>query len=405
MHSPTAEVISIGNELLRGQISNSNAAFISRKLKEIGISVQRQTAIGDQEEIILETFAESLACTPLVIATGGLGPTLDDVTRQAAALLFNSPLEFNQEYAQELQKRFGEIDTLQNQATQPKKALLLPNHLGTAPGLIFYNGRSTLILLPGVPPEMEELMEKEVIPYLKRTFALTEAGLPRLLHFANLYEASLDPLLRVFQEEQPDLKIGIYPKNGLLSVSLEGSKEQVTSVEEELRSKFGEYFYEASDGNIETAIQELCLLKKWTLSVAESCTGGMLASRLVSIPGASAYFLGGVIAYSNSMKEELLGIPKELLQSYGAVSSEVAIAMAESIQRKSHSTIGLAITGIAGPSGGTAEKPAGTVFIAIKIGEEKSICHSLKKGGSRTLIIERSVHYALGYLHALLKKF
>lgn len=403
MSSPAAEVISIGDELLAGRIVNSNAAFISRKLKEIGIAVQRQTAIADRHEIIFETLAESLACNPLVIATGGLGPTLDDVTRRAAAELFDSSLEYNPELAANLTAQFGPIEALQDQATQPKKALILPNRLGSAPGLIFYDGRATLILLPGVPLEMEELMEKEVIPYLMRTFCLSEARLPRLLYFANLFESALDPLLRSLHAKDPLLKLGIYPRSGLLTVSLEGPQESIALAEEALRDAFMEHFYEASDGKIETAIKELCIFRKWTVSAAESCTGGALAMRLVSSPGASNYFLGGVVAYSNFLKEKLLDVPKELIQTQGAVSSEVALAMAESIQAKSGSDIGVAITGIAGPSGGTLEKPVGTVFIAVKIGAEKGVCHVLKGKGSRALIIEESVNFALGILYRLLK--
>lgn len=313
---PSAEIISIGGELLTGATLNTNAKFISEKLEGIGFHINRQTTIGDDHDLILETLSESLACCPLVIATGGLGPA-------AASELFESPLEYNEE----------------NQVTVPKKAMILPNKLGTAPGLVLHNGQSTLILLPGVPPEMEALMIEEVIPFLQKTFTLPE------------------------REEQ-------------------------------------ELNRESSDGSIESAIQELFLKKKLTLSLAESCSGGDLSSRLVHKAGASEYFVGSVVAYSNELKEKILGVPKETIETYGAVSKETALAMAEGILALTGSDFAISVTGIAGPSGGSAEKPVGTIFIGIKKkGSPALYKHIHAVSGSRAMIIERAGHIAFGELY------
>lgn len=400
--SPLAiELISIGSELLDGVVVNSNAAFISRRLKEWGFTVQRQTTIADQHEIILETFSESLACTSLVIATGGLGPTLDDLTRAAACELFDSPLVFDKELAEDLKKRYGEFNSLQDQASVPKKALILPNKSGTAPGLIFHNGHATLILLPGVPVEMQALMDLEVLPYLQKTFQPKPKVDSKTLNFVNIHEGQVDPLLREIQQTYPKMHLGIYPGQGVLKVYLEGDKIQ--SAVEALLEHFGEFHYESSDGKIETAIHEYFIQKGLTLSIAESCTGGALASRLTALSGASQYFLGSIVAYSNNLKQSLLNVPESLLHENGAVSKEVAEAMVEAIQSHTGSSFSIAVTGIAGPAGGSSEKPVGTVYIALKkAGTAPRIIH-LHAKGSRSMIIEQAVNCALGELLKMCK--
>lgn len=398
MSAFTAELVTIGNEVLAGRVVNSNAAKLSAKLLEIGIPVSRQTTIPDQYDIILETLSESLACTPLVIATGGLGPTIDDLTREAAAEIFDSPLVFDPSLEVELKSRFGDFDTIKDQATVPEKAQKIPNLMGSASGFIFYNGRSTLILLPGVFYEMEKMLEDEVIPYLKKTFSIPPYQ-GRLLHFANLYESQIDPELRKYQALDPSLKLGIYPSNGLLTVSIDGPKQLIANVEHLLLEEFREHQYEASDGKIETAIQELCIKNGWTLSLAESCTGGAIAAKLTQIPGASAYFLGSLVAYSNQMKRDFLNISEEMLKTEGAVSPKVALQMAEEIQKRTSSHFALSITGIAGPTGGTEEKPVGTLFMAIKSFQHPPKVFPFRQKGTRLMLIERSVNIALGQLY------
>lgn len=393
----SAEIISIGNELLTGSTINTNAAFISRQLHAIGFEVERHTSIADDKEIIIETLAECLASCPLVIATGGLGPTLDDLTREAVSELIGSPLEFHNELAKALLQRFGAMDSLKNQATIPKKALILPNPLGTASGLIFMHGNSLLVVLPGVPLEMEVLMLNEVIPYLKKLFPFSSQAREEL-HFFHLFESSVDPTLRHLNEKLPGLKIGIYPHNSLLSIIIEGTQREVSIAKEELLKQFDQHYYESSDGTVEMAVQELFIKNGWTLSLAESCTGGAIAARLTAVPGSSAYFLGSLVAYSNFVKTKVLNISSALLQEKGAVSKEVALAMANCMQTYTSSTVAIGVTGFAGPDGGTKENPIGTVYFAIN-----NEAYLLSAKGNRSSIIERSVNHILGALLSFAK--
>ncbi len=394
-----AEVISIGDELLSGAIVNRNAAFISKKLQELGIDVVRQVSLPDNPELLREGLEESLACVPLVIATGGLGPTLDDNTRKVAADLFHSPLEFNPHLAEEMRKRFGNLESLEDQATIPVRAEILPNYLGTASGLILLGPQSTLILLPGVPLEMEALVENAVIPYLRRCFTLDPPLTSCSLHFFNAYESQFDTLLREIQGLYSSLQIGIYPKNGLVTIHLKGDDLEVEKAASAIRAEFGEREFEAEDGKIETALHRQLIAHKFTLSAAESCTGGAFSSRLTAIPDASCYFLGGVVAYSNALKEQLLGVDPQLLLEKGAVSAEVAIAMAEGIQKLSGSDCAVAMTGIAGPGGGSSEKPVGTVYIAIKKKGAPAQAFQIRCLGSRIMIIDCAASFALGALY------
>lgn len=393
----TSEIISIGQELLNGSTINTNANFLALHLKDAGFTVQRQTAIPDNKEIILETIAESLACTNLVIITGGLGPTVDDVTREAISELLQAPLIYNEEYASQLLSRFGAIDGLENQATLPQGAFLFPNTCGTAAGLCLVKGQALLIALPGVPLEMQLMMKNQVLPYLKTIFPKAKSTIKLKLYFHNLYEATVDPVLRKAKLDYPGLEIGIYPHHSLLTIHLEG--KNAPDAKEKILSEFQANSYDASDGKIETALQDLFIQKGWTLSVAESCTGGALSARLASIPGASAYFLGGIVAYSNDLKENLLDVPRALLEEKGAVSKETANALAESIQKKTGSTFSISVTGIAGPAGGSATKPIGTVFVSLKKANTPAISLLLEAKGERPAIIEHIVNFALGKLY------
>lgn len=396
----TAEVVGIGDELLNGAVVNANAAFISKALQDLGIVVTRHLALPDQEDLLEEGLAESMSCAPLVIATGGLGPTLDDKTKGVAAKLFDCPLELDPDVLEALKKRYGDHSSLIDQSTLPRKALKLPNRLGTASGLVLINAHSTLILLPGVPLEMEVLMEEQVIPYLKRAFVLSPPDERLKLYFYSLFESSVDPVLRELAEAWPDLKMGIYPHNGLLTVSLQGSRESLEDAQEKLRMHYGPHEYFAADGRIETAVQELLVQKGKTLSIAESCTGGTISARMTAMPGASRCFIGSIVSYANAVKESLLGVSSSVLQEKGAVSPEVAKLMAEGCARVLGTDYAIAVTGIAGPDGGTPEKPVGTVYLALHdrhSGETRVM--PVKTHGSRASIIDRASNFALGELY------
>ncbi|MFV0339891.1 MAG: nicotinamide-nucleotide amidohydrolase family protein [Parachlamydiaceae bacterium] len=394
-----AEVISIGDELLAGNIINGNAAFISRKLHELGIDVTRQISLPDESSALSEGLSESMSCAPLVIATGGLGPTLDDFTRQVAAELFDTPMVVNEELKSFLLGKYGNHASIENQSTQPKKALLFRNAQGTAPGLALSSGQSTLILLPGVPYEMEALLTEQVIPFIQTNFQLAERRYETSLHFFHLNESSVDPLLREIKEEYPELHIGIYPRNGLVSVNLSGKVSEVDKAKERISTVFEDHFFDAADGKVETAVHQLFIAKNLKLAMAESCTGGAMSSRLTAIPGASHYFQGSLVVYSNGWKESLLGVPAHLIQEKGAVSEEVALKMAEAVLEKMTVDCAVAITGIAGPDGGTPEKPVGTVFAAIKRKSAPPKVLKLMIHGSRKTIIERATNIVFGELY------
>lgn len=399
------EIVTIGNEVLAGFTVNTNAAFIGQELFKLGLNVSRQTSLPDETEVLREGLSEALACNQLVITTGGLGPTLDDVTQDVAAELFDSPMRFDEEIAQELKKRYGDLPiSLEDQATVPTKAMILKNSLGTAPGLVFHQ-QSTLICLPGVPAELRVMFSEQVIPFLKKYFVETIKDFRKTVHFFGLTESSVDPVLRDLQKKYPHITFGIYPAQGLLTVSLlchshserEAEREFLQPIQE-LSRQFAEHIYESVSGKIEEAIHEHFIQKKLTLSIAESCTGGTVAARLTRLPNASHYFLGSVVAYSNQLKKDLLKIPEAILQEKGAVSEEVASLMAKSIQEITGSDFSLAVTGIAGPSGGTPEKPVGLVYCAIGRKGKPPLVWKIKAHGNRESIIDRSVNELLSAL-------
>lgn len=396
----TVEVVAIGSELLAGLSVNSNAAYLSRKLTELGFQVQRHTVLPDDEDILREGLAESLHCNTLVIATGGLGPTLDDLTKNVAAELFASDLHFNEEIAKELQLRYGKLATLQNQATVPSKAHILKNKLGTAPGFMFSEHKGTLIILPGIPHEMKEMFENEVAPLLKKHFAFEERIFTEELHFGSLYESQVDPELRELKEEFPELRFGLYPREGLLTVQVTGSDpDLLKAATSRISDRFAAHLFLSPSGRIEDAIHALFKQKNSTLAIAESCTGGALSARITSLPGASQFFLGGIIAYANDVKIQQLHVSKELIEKYGAVSKEAASAMAEGVQSVMKSGYSISVTGIAGPDGGSDDKPVGTVFYAIKRGSSPPLVRELRGYGSRSMIIQKTINVVLSELY------
>lgn len=401
------EIVAIGNEILQGKITNTNASYLSESLAKMGIPVGLHLSLPDDKNKIVKALSEALDRSMLVITTGGLGPTIDDLTIPSVAEIFDSPLAFNQEVADDLKRRFGSFPiSLENQATLPTKAKILPNKIGTASGLYFEEGGRKLIVLPGVPYEMRHLFETQVTPLLKQIFNKSVEPVTANLLFANLTEGQVDPSLRDLFESDPDLELGIYPSLGLLTLTLKmkaelkDAKKRVEAAKNQLRDKFKDHFISETRLTLEEAILDLMTSRNWTLSLAESCTGGSIAARLVSVSKASRYFLGSLVCYSNQMKQELLNVSPKILEEQGAVSELCAKAMLKGLLEKTGSDWGVSITGIAGPDGGTKEKPVGTVWIAIG---QKGKAPLIKKysmiSGDRTLVIERSVNAALSALY------
>lgn len=352
------EIVAVGNEVLRGIAVNTNAAYLGRRLDEEGWSIARQTTLPDEAADLTAGLQESLNRSSIVISTGGLGPTLDDLTLACAARLFSAP------------------------------GSPLKNSIGSAPGFHFKEGGRQLFLLPGVPQEMEAMFEEEVLPRLpprKKGFSVT-------LHFSMLRETEADPFLREMKCEA-----GIYPSYSGVTVILRGSdRAEVEKGSELLKKQFHTHYYESPSGKIEEAIQLWMIRNKKKLACAESCTGGFLASQLTAIPGASNYFLGSLVTYSNQLKEKLLHVSSKTISAKGAVSTETVQEMWKGVLSETGADFGIAVSGIAGPTGGTAEKPVGTVFYAIGFKDQPPVVGTFHFKGPRSLVILRTTRALLG---------
>lgn len=393
------ELVAIGNEVLSGFVTNTNAAFIGQELLKHGYPLSLQQCLPDDYQSLMHNLQLSLKRCKILISTGGLGPTVDDITRNVAAELFNCGFRYDEEVAHDLEKRYGSrLASLYDQATVPEKARIIPNSLGTAPGLILSNERVTWILLPGIPEEMKHMFIHYVIPYLIHHFPLDHVIYRKAIHLFELSEVAVDPFLREQKALYPDVEFGIYPSSGELAIHLSAAApnieegfSKINPVYENIKNRFFSNFYESESGKIEQAIHSLFIENGWTLSIAESCTGGSASARLTQLPGASQYFLGSVVCYSNELKSTILEVPEEFLRKYGAVSEEVAGLLSEGILKLTGSDFGLAVTGIAGPTGGSQEKPIGTVWGGICRKGKKPYTWKLQARGNRTMIINRSI--------------
>jgi nicotinamide-nucleotide amidase len=394
------EVVSIGDELLKGMIVNTNAAFISRALFENGYEVSRHSVFSDEPTILDKELRAALSRSSVIIATGGLGSTLDDHTRKIASILFNSEFAYNEMVAEDLKRRFGkDLETLNDQATCPSKATPLLNTVGTAPGLVFTESHKMLILLPGIPLEMQVMLTEKVIPLLQEHFPVQEKKRCVSLHCCLLTESKADPFLRKLQDRFPEVQVGIYPSYGEVTILLSSSHaEELRAFKEACEKQFATHLYTSPHHKLEEAIQNWFVRNGKTLSLAESCTGGMVASQIVSVAGASDYFLGSFVVYSDAWKQKLLGVSEQTLKEHGAVSEECAREMLAGVFRHSKADYAIAITGIAGPTGGSPEKPVGTVWAAIgQRGQEPAIGR-FSLSGPRPKVIQASSRYVLGAL-------
>lgn len=397
------EIIAIGNEVLAGLVVNSNAAYLSTQLIQENFTVTGHSVLPDDPLLLKRGLLQAMDRCPLIICTGGLGPTCDDITRAIVAEIFDSDFHYDDEIAQELYNKYGNYPTIRDQATVPSKAKILKNKFGTAPGLIFQNNGNTMILLPGVPTEMRAMFDEEVLPFLHRQFNELEKRHSRRVSFFKLPEAFIDPILRKLKATYPDVQFGIYPSLGVINVVInafghEKALKEVEEVVNHLNKQFSDHVFESETGKLEDAIHHLFIKKQLTLTVAESCTGGNIAEKLTKLSGASQYFKGGIVAYSNELKTILLDVRSETIDRHGAVSSETAKEMVIGLLSKTKSDFGLAVTGIAGPSGGTIEKPVGTVWFALKYFNAEPIVWKGFFHGNREMIIDFATNEALANL-------
>ncbi len=373
------ELINTGSELLLGRVLNTHQQWLCRELADRGYVVTRQVAVPDTASDIRQSVSEALTRAHLVITTGGLGPTSDDITRELIADLLGKKLHEDAATVEVIKSFFrGRNRPMPAnnlvQALVPEGALVLANPRGTAPGLAMEAGAGTgkwLIMLPGPPRELRPMFLETVVPLLQRVLPVENKFVCRTLRTAGVGESAVQekiatPLAPLMQA---GLELGYCAHMGQVDVRLsargEGAEKRVQAGAEIVHSQFGPAIFGEGDDDLETVVIRLLTERKQTLAVAESCTGGGVADRLTNVPGASAVFLGGFLTYSNALKEKFLGVQNKTLAEHGAVSEPVAREMAEGARRATEADYAIAVTGIAGPAGGTAEKPVGTVFIAL----------------------------------------
>ena len=371
-----AEIIAIGSELLTPDRVDTNSLFLTEQLNRLGIEVVRKLVVGDQRSQIRDAFREALGRAELVVSIGGLGPTEDDLTREALAELLGRRLILNEAILLGIQARFRRLgrqmpEINQRQAMVPEGAIVLENSQGTAPGLWLETDGRIVILLPGPPQELKPMFTQEVEGRLAwRTTAVRLYK--RELRVAGMAESDVEQRIAPIYTRYPDAQTTILASPGEVQIHLRAWSADATAAEKLLKEMvervvmaLGENIFTTKGESLEEVVARDLNLNGATIAVAESCTGGLLAQRLTSIPGSSSYFLGGVVCYSNDLKRVWVDVPADLLESKGAVSMEVARALAEGIRRRSGSTLGLAVTGIAGPGGGSPDKPVGTVHVAL----------------------------------------
>jgi len=389
-----AEIIAIGTELLLGHIVNSNAAYLSRQLADLGIDVYYRTTVGDNEARLLKTIQTSLNRADMVFTIGGLGPTEDDITASTIAKAISKRLTYSPSISKVIDKHFKKrgIKTPRinyRQANIPTGSIALKNTVGTAPGLIIKSGKKIIIALPGPPRELIPMFEQSVAPYLKKRFSLKYTIVSRVIKTTGLPESSVCPKVRGFLKMEGKTTVGIYAHLGQVDIKITSkaktktlAKKAIKPVEKRIRKKLGDIVFGTDDETLEGIIATSLLKQKKTLSIAESCSGGLIASRITNVPRSSKFFIMGITAYSNQAKTSLLNVSPKLIAKHGAVSKPVALAMAKGIREISGSAVALGITGIAGPTGGTKKKPIGTVFIALSI-PKKTFCKKFQFAGSR----------------------
>lgn len=376
------EIINIGNELLIGQVVNTNASWMADRMNRAGFSVGRIVVIPDDRGAILGALETAGLSSSIVLVTGGLGPTKDDITKEAFCSFFNTKLVFHPESYHDVERLFaqrgmGVTELNRKQAELPESCTPISNRNGTAPGMWFERAReggstTVFVSMPGVPFEMKPMMDEQVIPKLRALFS-TKSIVHKTILTQGIGESFLSEILEPWENLlPPQISLAYLPQPGIVRLRLSGSgDDEVTvqnMVDQEARKLIRlipDYFFGYDDDLLEVLLGNLLTKRRATLSTAESCTGGAIAHLITSVPGSSAYFKGGVVAYSNEIKKNELGVPAGLLEQYGAVSREVVCEMAAGIRAKFATDYAIATSGIAGPSGGSAEKPVGLTWIAV----------------------------------------
>lgn len=371
-----ATVITIGDEILIGQILDTNSAWIGQKFSELGVKLYEIISVGDDATQIKEALNRAKASSSIVLMTGGLGPTKDDITKKTLVEYFNSELVLNEEVWERMKQIFEKrglkvLEMNRSQAMIPKDCIMLPNQRGTAQCMWFEKENVVFISMPGVPHEMKHLMETQVLPKLREKFSF-----PQIIHStimtAGAGESVIANMLSDFENQLPaNFKLAYLPDLGAVKLRLTASgdtkelNEEAQVQKEKMKAILGNYVYTEGEEKLEKVIGKMLIERSETVSCAESCTGGYIAHLFTSVPGSSKYFEGGIVSYSYDVKEKLLGVKNATLNKVGAVSEECVREMLEGLLKATGTTYGISVSGIAGPDGGTADKPVGTVWIAV----------------------------------------
>lgn len=407
----TAEILAVGTELLMGQIANTNAQYISGKLAELGINVYFHTVVGDNAARLEETLKRALNRSDIVITTGGLGPTKDDLTKETISKTMNRNLVLHEDILEDIKDFFAkkhramaEINI--KQAYLPENSIVIPNPNGTAPGCIIEDGEKAVIMLPGPPKEMQPMFEETVFNYLKQKTGVILVS--KMLKIFGIGESDIETRLMDLIDSQSNPTIAPYASQGEVTVRVtarcinnDEASEMLSPVVDEIKRRLGAAVYSEDGQTLEKVVFGLLKENGLVLATAESCTGGTLAGRITDIPGSSEVFERAYVTYSNRAKVEDLGVSPDTLDKYGAVSRETALEMVNGLKQKTGASVGVAITGIAGPGGGTEEKPVGLVFVAAYV-KDKVICKKLELAGNRERIRNDACLHALDMIRRLI---
>jgi len=387
-------ILSIGTELLLGQILNTNEKFISERLKELGIDVLYRVTVGDNPDRLEEVVKLAVEKADLVVISGGLGPTEDDLTKETVAKAMDKKLVLNKNCLHKIKGFFRNLDMDMSennikQAYIPESAIVMENDEGTAPGFIIEDNNKIIAVMPGPPREMERMFKDSLIPFLSNKNS--EKIYYRNLRLIGIGESDLETRLLDLISNQTDPTIATYAKEGECSVritskkeNLDEAKKSVDSILPYVNERVGEFIFSYDDKELIEVVADKLKAEKLTISTAESCTGGLLASTFTDVPGISAVYEGGFVTYSNQAKIREIGVSEKTLKEYGAVSEQVAYQMAEGVRRVAETDIGISITGIAGPDGGSADKPVGLAYVGIAAKHETKVFKILIKPSNRT---------------------
>ncbi|MZK49652.1 competence/damage-inducible protein A [Clostridium beijerinckii] len=396
-----AEIIAIGTEILLGDIINSNAQYLAQELAALGIDMYYQQVVGDNEIRIMHAFDEAYSRSDIIITTGGLGPTDDDITKEVAAKYFNKELIEDENSTKKIRDyfKFRERAMTQNNLKQgliPEGATVINNNNGTAPGVIMEDDNKIMIILPGPPKEMKPMFEESVKPYLQeKSDSILVSRVVKILgigesavaeEIKDLIDAQTNPTIASYAKD-----VGVMLRITAKAATKDEALKLIEPIEEEIKNRLGDNVYATEDINIEEVVARLLIEKKLTISTAESCTGGMIASYLINYPGISEVFLEGAVTYSNEAKHNRLGVNNDILNQYGAVSEETAREMAIGIAKTANTDVSIVTTGIAGPEGGTLEKPVGLVFIGVYVQGKVTIKKCLFKGDRNKVRLQATI--------------